>query len=110
MRPSDSHDEAEVTVQLNEGIPFSPPRATGQGEGATREVQSQSANPNSRYLLEGEVARGGMGIIYRVRDCDLSRTLAMKVMKSAPSTGQQETDPTSRLGLARFVEEAQVTA
>jgi serine/threonine protein kinase len=62
--------------------------------------------------LEGEITRGGMGVIWRVRDHDLSRTLAMKVMTSNPSMPRSDrmSDATSRLGLARFLEEAQVTA
>lgn len=37
-----------------------------------------------RYSVQEEVARGGMGVIYRVRDTELNRTLAMKVMAGMP--------------------------
>jgi WD40 repeat protein/tRNA A-37 threonylcarbamoyl transferase component Bud32 len=61
------------------------------------------------YELLEEIARGGMGVIYLVRDRDLSRMLAMKVM-NMPSGSSSSTDATSRIGFARFLEEAQVTA
>jgi serine/threonine protein kinase len=51
-----------------------------------------------------------MGVILRVRDRDLSRTLAMKVMTGGVSASRAGTAPTSHLGLARFLEEAQGTA
>lgn len=64
----------------------------------------------SRYRLEGEVARGGMGAILRVWDEDIRRHLAMKVVlgKGDPATtdGTPAVDPSQ---LARFLEEAQVT-
>ena len=34
----------------------------------------------SRYELEGEIARGGMGVIIRGRDNDLGRDVAMKFL------------------------------
>ncbi len=56
--------------------------------------------PDSRYQLQGEIARGGMGAIIRGRDTDLGRELAIKVLldshKNRPDVIQ------------RFVEEAQI--
>ncbi len=53
-----------------------------------------------RYQIEGEIARGGMGVILRGYDPDLGRVLAIKVLKvdlaAKPSTVQ------------RFVDEAQI--
>ncbi|MCY2961743.1 MAG: protein kinase [Planctomycetota bacterium] len=64
----------------------------------------------SRYRLEGEVARGGMGAILRVWDEDIRRHLAMKVVlgkgEAATDGGTPEIEPEQ---LARFLEEAQVT-
>ncbi len=71
---------------------------------------SEHSLKESRYALEGEVARGGMGAILRVWDADLRRHLAMKVILGrgeAPSQGgTPQVEPTQ---LARFLEEAQVT-
>ena len=55
-----------------------------------------------RYEILGEVARGGMGIVMRVFDRNLRRTLAMKVL--------QPDRATARRAAARFFEEAQVAA
>ncbi|MGE3748499.1 MAG: protein kinase [Verrucomicrobiales bacterium] len=58
-------------------------------------------------MSQGEIARGGMGVIYRVHDCELDRTLAMKRMLSAPVAEGNAIDPDR---FARFMEEAHVTA
>lgn len=59
-----------------------------------------STEPDSRYRLDGEIARGGMGAIIKGRDTDLGRDLAIKVLldshKDKPEVVQ------------RFVEEAQI--
>ena len=33
-----------------------------------------------RYVVEGEIAHGGMGVVYRATDPDFGRTLAVKVL------------------------------
>ena len=114
-------DAAEVTVHLEEADDA--PGASGAGG---EPAQAGTHSPSARYSLEDEVARGGMGVIFRVRDRNLSRTLAMKVMTGAPRTtslaprigdtgrrpgeGVAASDLSTHLGLARFLEEAQVTA
>ena len=37
---------------------------------------------DSRYQVQGEIARGGMGAIHKGRDTDLGRDLAIKVLLS----------------------------
>ncbi|MCB9898536.1 MAG: protein kinase [Planctomycetes bacterium] len=59
-----------------------------------------------RYEVVDEVGRGGMGVILRVRDADLRRELAMKVLDRKGRTGAEESAPRD---VARFLEEAQVT-
>jgi len=58
------------------------------------------ASSNERYQIVGEIARGGVGRIYKGRDTDLGRDVAMKVLRD------------EHLGSAemvhRFVEEAQI--
>lgn len=74
-------------------------------EGADPIVRPNSAempkhDSGSRYRLDGEIARGGMGAILKGRDTDLGRDLAIKVLldthKDKPEVVQ------------RFVEEAQI--
>jgi len=61
----------------------------------------------ARFLDQGEVARGGMGSIHRVKDQSLRRTLAMKILLAREDPG----DPSrANASLGRFLEEAQVTS
>jgi serine/threonine-protein kinase len=54
------------------------------------------------HEILGELGRGGMGVVWRGRDCRLQRELAVKVLR-AEMTGQP------RL-IRRFIEEAQVAS
>lgn len=70
----------------------SPAVFTKEGEAEGRRI--------GRYLVLGEIARGGMGVVLRGRDVDLGRDVAMKVLK---------TEHANRRGMVqRFVEEAQI--
>jgi serine/threonine protein kinase/Flp pilus assembly protein TadD len=54
------------------------------------------------YEVTGEVGRGGMGVVYRVRDRGLERDLAVKVMLADPAARPEQAE--------RFVAEAKLTA
>lgn len=73
---------------------------------------TQPHRQNRRYEVQGEVARGGMGRIFKIQDGDLNRSIAMKVLaqekpEASSTEGAIQYDPTA---FARFLEEAQVTA
>ncbi|MEM7231592.1 MAG: bifunctional serine/threonine-protein kinase/formylglycine-generating enzyme family protein [Planctomycetota bacterium] len=68
---------------------------TGQTMRSTRELR-----------VDDELGRGGMGLVLRVEDESLSRQLAMKVMRRERFVGPV----TDTVAVARFLEEAQVTA
>ena len=55
---------------------------------------------DSRYRLDGEIARGGMGAIIKGRDTDLGRDLAIKVLLDSHKDKPEV--------IQRFVEEAQI--
>ena len=55
---------------------------------------------DSRYRLDGEIARGGMGAIIKGRDTDLGRDLAIKVLLDSHKDRPEV--------IQRFVEEAQI--
>jgi serine/threonine protein kinase/DNA-directed RNA polymerase subunit RPC12/RpoP len=77
------------------------PRPSGK-EAASPPVAEILAGRNSngqRYLLEGEIARGGMGAVLRAVDCDIRREVAVKYLLD-------QSNPRKK---ARFVEEAQIT-
>ncbi|MCY3017973.1 MAG: protein kinase, partial [Planctomycetota bacterium] len=63
------------------------------------EAAIKPAATDEKYIVEGEIARGGMGVILKAADRDIRRPVAMKVMLDAKSAKDK----------ARFVEEAQVT-
>ena len=70
----------------------------------------EHAPSGTRYQVNEEIARGGMGVILKVWDQDLRRTLAMKALLG----GRGKVADGSRLpfeerALARFLEEAQIT-
>jgi tetratricopeptide (TPR) repeat protein len=71
------------------------------GEDHAPIIRPSSGNENaSRYRIDGEIARGGMGAVLKGRDPDLGRDVAIKVLLE----GHGDNDDMVR----RFVEEAQI--
>ncbi|MHC4974430.1 MAG: tetratricopeptide repeat protein [Planctomycetota bacterium] len=62
--------------------------------------RAESAADDSRYQVAGEIARGGVGVIYKGRDRDLGRDVALKVLRR-----EHARNPGI---LERFIEEAQI--
>ena len=65
-----------------------------------RSPEMPEDHSDSRYRLDGEIARGGMGAILRGRDTDLGRDLAIKVLLDSHKDKPEV--------IQRFVEEAQI--
>jgi serine/threonine protein kinase len=63
------------------------------------EVLARRAKNDGRYIIEGEIARGGMGTVLRAVDCDIRREVAVKYLLD-------QSDARKKL---RFIEEAQIT-
>ena len=69
--------------------------------------QDQQLSAAERYEVLGEVARGGMGVILKVRDRGFRRELAMKVLPDETFQAGSTRVETQRS--SRFLDEAQVT-
>jgi serine/threonine-protein kinase len=92
--PTEAGLEAAFGRADNDSVLF---RLSRQGKPVPANGQPVAAD---RYETVGELARGGVGIVFKTRDTDLGREVAMKVMR--PELG------TSPELLHRFVEEAQI--
>jgi tetratricopeptide (TPR) repeat protein/tRNA A-37 threonylcarbamoyl transferase component Bud32 len=88
-------DLPQIPVSTADGPP-----AVVDGAGGIR-IPPGGVNPAARYRLGEEIARGGMGVVYRATDTVLGREVAVKVLqeKYAPDSG------TAR----RFADEARIS-
>lgn len=91
-------------------VDLEPPSESNSGPSSRLFDKLRNEAPRgSRYRLIGEVSRGGMGAILRVRDEELHRNLAMKVILGQSDTSTGETPVAEPRQLLRFLEEAQIT-
>ncbi len=81
------------------GVTLDQTAAERSGEVHLRHVLPGQNGKRQRYVIENEIARGGMGAILRAVDCDIRREVAVKYLLD-------QSDPKKQL---RFVEEAQIT-
>src|SRR6187455_428160 len=94
-------------VQVQRAMLESAPKISERVEpdSGTESIRPDASEPlwDGRIRIKGEVGRGAMGFILRGRDTRLRRELALKV---APASREE----LPKQQLARFIEEAQVTA
>src|SRR4051812_13287691 len=75
----------------------------GAADAASRQTSLHNlmdgkSNDGARYIIESELARGGMGAVLRAVDCDIRREVAVKYLL----------DQSSHHNKIRFIEEAQI--
>ncbi len=101
--PGDQIDGTPSSVAragIEEGVTLGRPEpAASGGQRSVEELLAGKAGTGERYVIEGEIARGGMGAVLRAVDRDIRREVAVKYMLD-------DADQAKKL---RFVEEAQIT-
>jgi WD40 repeat protein len=114
LAPTLGHQAAVVIGDANHSVLRSfeqtvdPPRVSlrdAKEEGADpvprlNSLEIPDHNADSRYRIDGEIARGGMGAILKGRDTDLGRDLAIKVLLDSHKNKPEM--------IQRFIEEAQI--
>lgn len=95
--PATSSSLADVSFKV--GVTLVETRSPNAERRSVRELLARPQLPDQRYILDRELARGGMGAVHRAVDCELRREVAVKYLLDQDD---------ARLK-SRFVEEAQIT-
>lgn len=97
MEPESNQPERTLAQQL----PTDGPTGTFvQGSAAPKGPGGLPAVPG--FVIEGELGRGGMGVVYRAAQAGLNRTVALKMVLAGAYAGKLE--------IARFLGEAEAVA
>ncbi len=90
-----------------------PVKGPGETHDTMALLSSQSVVPavehGKAYRVESEIDRGGMGVVLKVHDVQLQRTLAMKLIIGQEDLSSSATNTPSADKLARFIREAEIT-
>src|SRR5487761_1048763 len=95
--PAPAHQAVDATMRL----PVQPPHPATTPP-ATQTPSPGGARQIGKYLVKGELGRGGMGAVYLAEQPGLGREVAIKELILSPAA-----DPTA---LMRFLQEARVMA
>jgi serine/threonine protein kinase len=85
--------QGDIDLDSAEPTPAAAPRPSRASLAQKGQAQGQ------RYVLEGEIGRGGMGTVLRAVDCDIRREVAVKYLLDQADARKK----------VRFIEEAQIT-
>ena len=80
-----------------------------RGERAAEPPPLALSSPGARYRVVDRIGQGGMGVVDRVWDQDLRRSLAMKRIRTDDDPASESAGGTSPERVGRFLEEAQIT-
>jgi hypothetical protein len=89
--------EDSKAAPLTDAVPLVLPRSS-----ISKRLQSDPGTANGRYQIEGMLGLGSTGEVYTVRDLDLQRLIAVKVLRQDLLGSAEE--------IASFVSEARTTA
>ena len=96
--------QSEHTIRVLVSRPPSEPAAFPPADSEKSRCGPLNVQGGHKYDIERLVARGGMGAIYKTRDVQCERVVALKML---PTTTAGELPPNSQ---ALFVSEAQITS
>ena len=74
------------------------PTAAQKPQPSIDDALANRKKKDQRYVVQGEIARGGMGAVLKAVDCDIRREVAVKYMLDEKDARKK----------ARFIEEAQI--
>jgi serine/threonine protein kinase len=97
--PIDGSDSSLAKVGVDGGVSLEQTVALSNQQQSVPELLARRTQNTGRYIIEREIARGGMGAVLRAVDCDIRREVAVKYLLD-------QSDPKKKL---RFIEEAQIT-
>ncbi|MFO0980055.1 MAG: protein kinase [Planctomycetaceae bacterium] len=116
---SGSNSDSPETVIISQTPGKNDPKAIGSKPGifSVAKPNSESTileivpstDEHHKYVVEDEIDRGGMGVVLRVRDQRLQRTIALKVIRGQEGAGSSTRRTIDAGTLQRFIREAQIT-